>query len=368
MTPVNALEKVADGLDESIQVAGSPQGINAAEVDLQIATANKYRRSIRQFKESALEMATLDVETAASCMYTLPRGGKPITGPSVRLAEICASAYKNLRVDARVIGEDGNNIVAEAACWDLENNVAIRIQNRRRLTYKNGKRFDDDMITVTGNAATSIALRNAIFRVIPKAFINDIYLAARRVAIGDAKTLSETRANVIDYFGKMGVLPERICQTLGRAGVEDIGLDDIAVLKGLATAIRDNQTTVDEAFPLMTAAEAREKSGMEGLKDRLTKEPESNSPTEGAVGVSTPPDVVAAPESLIEEQKTETAGESPVAEEPAKQDPAMSKKRADLLAALDESDQERLAIMLEGRELSTLTDGQLKDLYRDLSK
>src|SRR4051812_48501652 len=72
-----------------------------AEVDIQISTAKRYPRSIRNFKQQALEMATFDEETAEGCFYSLPRGGKPIEGPSARLAEIVLSAWGNVRADAK---------------------------------------------------------------------------------------------------------------------------------------------------------------------------------------------------------------------------------------------------------------------------
>ena len=291
MTPTTKLA-MNDNIDDAILVGnetgaeGLPMVVNSGEVDIQISTAHRFPRSVRAFKDTAIEMATLDIETAASCMYTVPRDGKPISGPSVRLAEICASAWKNMRVESRVVGETDREVIAEATCWDLENNLAIRIQNRRRIVNKYGKRYSDDMVITTGNSAVSIALRNAVFRVIPKAYVNDIYLAARNVAIGDAQTLSATRSNVVEYFGKMGITPERILTALDKPSLDDVGLDDIAVLKGYATAIRDGQTTVDEAFPLMTVAEAKAKqeaSGMAGLASRMstpTPEPEPETPAE----------------------------------------------------------------------------------------
>ena len=50
-------------------------------------------------------MATIDAEVAGSCFYKLSRGGKTIEGPSVRLAEIVASAWGNLKFGARIIDE-----------------------------------------------------------------------------------------------------------------------------------------------------------------------------------------------------------------------------------------------------------------------
>jgi hypothetical protein len=43
--------------------------------------------------------------------------------------------------------------------------------------------------------------------------------------------------------------------------IEDLGLDDIATLKGLATAVKDGDTTVDEAFPAPALPVGRVKVG-----------------------------------------------------------------------------------------------------------
>lgn len=218
------------------------------EVDIQVATARRYPRSLVAFKKSALEMATLDEDTADACIYALPRDGKTIEGPSARLAEILASAYGHMRVEGRTLEDDGAFIRAQGRAWDLQNNVAIAFETQRRVTDKNGKRFKDDMIAMTANAATSIALRNAILKVIPKAFWGPIYEACRSVAVGSASTLADRRAKMLQHFQKMGVTPERVFALLAVKGVEDITLDHMAILKGLATAIKEGDTTVDQAF------------------------------------------------------------------------------------------------------------------------
>lgn len=222
------------------------------EVDTQIATAKRFPRSIKQFKERALSLATLDEETASGCFYSLPgrKGGdgKEIEGPSVRLAEIVAASWGNVRAQACIVEDDGNFVTAQGRCWDLENNVAIAVDVRRRVLDRNGNRYSADMITTTCNAACSIALRNAVFKVVPMAIVKPVYDAARRTAIGDATTLVKRRADVIAYFKKMGVKDSQVCGALGKASVEDITVDDLAKLKGFATAIKDGDTTVDEVF------------------------------------------------------------------------------------------------------------------------
>lgn len=221
------------------------------EIDIQIVTARRFPRSIKAFKQKALEMATLDEETAAACFYVLParRGSdKPIEGPSARLAEIVASAWGHMRIEARVVGEDDRFVTSRGTAWDMENNVAIAFEVRRRITTSSGQRYGDDMIGVTANAASSIALRNAVFKVVPSAFTREIYLKCRAVAVGTAQTLGSKRAAMLEYFQKMGVPPARVFALLVVRGAEDITLDHLATLKGLATAIKEGETTVDESF------------------------------------------------------------------------------------------------------------------------
>lgn len=220
-----------------------------AAIDVQIATAKRFPRSIKKFHADALSLATLDEETAGSCFYSVPRDGKQIEGPSVRLAEIVAACWGNLRAQANIVDEDDQFITASGMAWDLEKNVAVSTEVRRRITNKYGKRYSADMINTTANAACSIALRNAMFKVIPLAMIRPVYDAARKVAIGDATTLVKRRSDMVTAFQKMGVSAEQICTAVNKVGLEDIGLDELATLRGLYTAIKDGETSVDDAFP-----------------------------------------------------------------------------------------------------------------------
>ncbi len=229
-----------------------PQRIDVQEnamLDIQIATAKRYPRSIAQFRKEALSMATLDQETAASCFYSMPRGGKPIEGPSVRLAEICAAAWGHIHASTTIFEIGQKEVIARAVAWDMQSNLRIGVENRRRITNKNGGRFNDDMILVTCNAALSIALRNAIFRIIPGAYVNSVYLAARKVAIGDAKTLAARRADMIAAFAKMGVTTDKLFIAVEANDIEDIGLEKLVTLGGIYNAIKDGAETIESFFP-----------------------------------------------------------------------------------------------------------------------
>lgn len=227
--------------------------IERAQVDVQISTARKYPRTLSKVKERMLSFATLDEETASSCFYTLParRGGddKPIQGPSVRMAEIALASYQHVKAGSRIINDDGKFLTAQAVVHDLENNVAVSIEVRRRVTTKAGARFGDDMIQVTGNAACSIALRNAVFRVVPRALITPVYEAAKRVAVGDVKSLTSKRAQIIARLKQMGAKDAAILAAVGADKIEDVDLAKLEVLIGLGTAIKDGEISLETAFP-----------------------------------------------------------------------------------------------------------------------
>lgn len=227
--------------------------IHQAEIDTQIATAKRYPRSVRRFMDETRDMVTLSEETAGECMYALPRGGKTIEGPSARFAEVIASAWGNCRAGARVVSVDDKFITAQGAFHDLERNVAITYEVKRRITNKSGRRYDDDMITVTGNAASSIALRNAVLKGIPKAFWKSMYDEARKCAIGDVTTLPNKRAAMLEAFSKMGVTEKMILALIQCKGIEDVGLDELATMRGLFQAIKDGDTTIEQAFSVPPA-------------------------------------------------------------------------------------------------------------------
>jgi hypothetical protein len=219
-----------------------------AETDTQITTAKRYPRDFSLSKRKMLSLATLDEETASGCFYKLNRQGKTIEGPSVRMAEIAISCFGNIKAGARVIANDGKTITAQGFCHDLENNVAVSVEVKRRITDKAGKTYSEDMQVVTGNAACAIAFRNAAYKVVPMALIKPVYEAAKKCAVGDLKTLADRRTAALKYFSSLGVNEKQVLGYLGKSAVDGIDLGDVENLIGLSTAIKEGSTTVDEAF------------------------------------------------------------------------------------------------------------------------
>jgi len=228
--------------------------LTKAEIDTQIATAKAFPRSLTKFRDKALSMATFSEDIAASCTYALPRGGSRLEGPSIRLAEIVAASYTNVQYGGRVISNDGKMIVAQGVCIDLENNVKSTVEVSRKITDKNGRTYNQDMQVMTGNAAIAIAVRNAIFKVIPGALVSDIQEKAKEVARGTAETLIKRRDKAVTYFKSLGVTEEQLCRVLEIQKVGDIDLDKLETLTGMRMAIKNGEATVQSIFEAETNA------------------------------------------------------------------------------------------------------------------
>jgi len=234
-------------MEQEIQVASSDTlaTLNRSEIDQQIATAHQFPRSIKTFLNEARQLVTLSESVAGECIYSLPRGGKNIEGPSARFAEIMIHSWGNCRVGARVVHEDAVFVTAQGIFHDLEKNSAITYEVKRRIIDKNGRRFKPDMIGVTSNAACSIALRNAALKGVPKALWSELYEEARHIVMGDIKTLSNRRAEMLAYLTRFGVTPDVAFQFLGVQGEEDITLDHMATLRGLASSLKEGETSLE---------------------------------------------------------------------------------------------------------------------------
>lgn len=251
-------------MNEIIEVkqADMLQAINRAEVDIQVATAKQYPRDLNATLNKIATYATMDRETAEDCFYVLRRKGangqdSVIEGLSVRMAEIIAGAWGNLRVQTRIIGNDGRMITAQAVCHDLETNFAVSKEVKRRITDKNGKTYSEDMQVVTGNAAASIAFRNAVLAVIPKAVTKKVINEVKLVALGQSIDVETARQNCIANYAKRGVTEKMLCDYLGIRSVAEIDKERLFELKATLTAINEGTTTVQETF-IKPAAEAKQ--------------------------------------------------------------------------------------------------------------
>jgi len=261
------------------------EAIQRAEASMAIHTAKQYPRDTAIALRNATQLVTFSKEAAEATHYCLPRGGKMITGPSIRLAEALASSWGNLRIQTVVkeIGEEA--VVVCAMGHDLESNTAISVDVRRRITDKRGHRYNEDMITVTCNAAASIAYRNVVLRLIPQAVWQSVYNAALKKFRDGDEPIETRRKRALSWFADRGISSKQILQKLGLAKEDDIVKDHIVTLQGIKNAIVDGDITMSTAFG----------NGTEGKATKATPPPPPPQPVpvtpvkESSIPVPPPP-------------------------------------------------------------------------------
>ncbi len=278
--------------EEETSVVQMPDSIaynsEKAQVDSQIATAKMYPRNMPKVIKDAIAVVTMDKETAESCTYSVPRGGKTIVGPSVHLARIIAQLWGNLRVESKVVAIEARQIKTEAVCYDLETNYAVKAPWSQSIINKYGERYNDDLIAVTGNAASSKAFRNAVFAVIPKAVVDKIHKEAKQFCLGDVsdeQKLAAKRKKVVDALrGTYNVTEKEILTYVGKSAIDHIDAEDLVTLIGVGTSIKDGDTTVDKAF--RPEKETKKDSPLAAEKpDNINvKEPKDKTKAEGKDG------------------------------------------------------------------------------------
>src|SRR5882672_1492832 len=243
--------------------------VTKAEIDIQVSAANQYPRNIKNCLSEAEELVSMDEETAQQCIYALPVGKDVIQGPSVRLAEIMVSAWGNLRVSCRITEISDKHVVVTGACWDVQKGTIWEAPVRRTIQNKRGGPPNDFMINNTVNAASSIAVRNAIFRTIPKSYVNRVYEIAKKAAIGDVKSIAIRRQKAFDYFGKMGITRDKILTYYALSDVDQITTDHLTQMIGAINALKEGTVSVEQLFSLEIKGEKSNSAQLDNLNAKV---------------------------------------------------------------------------------------------------
>jgi len=218
----------------------------SAEIDIQISTAKKFPRNIKEFKEKCTELATFDEVTAEKCLFVLPsRGGGKIEGKSIRLAELVAHTYGNLRIQSRLVEEGEGHVTVQGICHDLETNVAFSGESRMNILTSNKKRYSPDMVTMIINAASAKAQRNAIFKCVPEVLINEVENGIKKKMLLDDSVFVERKDFAFKRLEEFGVPKARILDLLEIGDETQITQAHLITLRGIVNGIMDKEFTAE---------------------------------------------------------------------------------------------------------------------------
>lgn len=189
---------------------------------------------------------------AEQAMYSYPRGGQVVTGPSIRLAEELARSWGNIEYGIRELSQKDGVSEMEAYCWDLETNVVssqkFTVKHERHtktgITKLNDPR---DIYELTANQAGR-RLRARILAVLPPDIIENAVQTCYATLAGKSDEPIEDRVRkMLQAFAKFGVNKEHIEARIGKK-LDSILADELVELQTIYTSLRDNMSRPSDWF------------------------------------------------------------------------------------------------------------------------
>jgi hypothetical protein len=272
-----------------------------AEVQAAVIMARRFPRDQVQAMDRVIQACTRP-SLAQGALYNYSRGGTDITGPSIRLAEVLAQNWGNIKFGwrevERVPGKKdpvtgrmraGRSTISTYA-WDLETNVPversfqmIHERNTRSGTYPLVE--DRDIYEAAANLA-SRRMRACILAVIPGDVVETAVDQCEATMLAKADTSPEAVAKLAEAFIQFGVTKDQIEARIQRR-LDAIRPAQVVQLRKVWKSLDDGMSVASDWFqakqaePGAAPAAEPELKGNEGLKAKLQR-------PQAARGASTP--------------------------------------------------------------------------------
>ena len=228
----------------------------ASEIQAMVFMAKQFPRNQIQAADRILNACTRQT-LADSAVYSYPRGGQSVEGPSIRLAEVLAQNWGNLDFGIRELSQENGVSTVEAYAWDLETNVrqAKVFQVAHKRMAKGGtKTLTDprDIYEMVANQG-SRRLRACILSIIP-GDIGEAALAqcsvTQAASVGATpEEIKETIRKMTVVMGKFGITTENI-QERYQCRLEAIRPAQIVELRKIHTSLKDGMSKPSDWFAI----------------------------------------------------------------------------------------------------------------------
>ena len=188
---------------------------------------------------------------AEAAVYSFPRGGQEVAGPSIRLAEVLAQNWGNFQFGWDEVNRSNGVSEIIAFAWDVETNVRRTMKffvKHWRDTKKGGYALTDerDIYELCANQAQR-RVRACILNVIPGDVVEAAVDQCERTLSADNNVTKEKISSLLLAFEQIGVSKAQIEKRIGRKA-DGINGAIIAQLRKIYTGIREGMSKPSEFF------------------------------------------------------------------------------------------------------------------------
>ena len=252
-------EQMVPGSDAAAMVSQG-EALVRVENETLMRVAKESPRDEGKIIKGAMAELELVPEEAHRAYYSIPykergEGGTKtvfVEGPSIKSAMALARRWGNCLTGARPIDENADQWIIEGVFIDAETGFRIARPFIQSKWYKVSGRFlkmGSDKQMMAYQAGVSKAIRNAVLAALPTYLVHAYVKKAKALVGGklDVKADPKAVGGVITSFAKLGVSEEKLVELVGLPSSEWTG-STVAELRGIFTAIQDDQTTVQDVF------------------------------------------------------------------------------------------------------------------------
>lgn len=224
-----------------------------AETLGQMTLSKKFPRDMQKV-ERKLEAICKNPKFAESAYYTIERGNKDITGPSIRMAEAVVYAMGNINygINSCPDQEEPNATRYTVFAIDLENNTRVERtfvrQHKRKAKGKIWEVKDPQGQYELIAADAAKRLRSCLFNIVPK-YLLDIAEDACRMALIETKDepLETKVEKMLRAFWQFDVSKLDIESRIGKT-IDKVTEEDIVLIRGVYNAIKQGFLSKEAAF------------------------------------------------------------------------------------------------------------------------
>lgn len=251
------------------RVPANAPGINAGAVTIEsskaiaeaqgkLIIAKNFPRDEHLAYAKAIE-ACKRKSLAEKAIYSYPRSGSTISGPSIRLAEELARCWGNVDFGIKELSQKDGESEMSAYCWDMETNTMSSqtfVVAHVRDTKKGQVRLTEQRDIYENNAnMAGRRLRARILAILPPDLVEAAVLECKKTLAGNNDTPISDRINkMVVAFNKFGVKIDTIEQRLGRK-IDTMTTDDISEYIGIYNSLKDGNSSISDWFDVKLNAD-----------------------------------------------------------------------------------------------------------------
>jgi len=239
---------------ESLATVDVASARQIAEVQAAMVVAKRFPRNHLD-AHTRIMNACKRQSLAEQAIYSYPKGGARVEGPSIRLAEALAQNWGNIEFGITELDQRDGESSVMAFCVDLETNTRQTkvFTVKHAMKTRNGmKHLDDprDIYEMTANQGAR-RMRACILSIIPGDVVDEAIAACNQTLQGNsAEPIQDRARKMVAAFDEMGVTRTQLEQRLGHR-LDSISEAELVGFKKIFASLRDNASSPPQWFKPM---------------------------------------------------------------------------------------------------------------------